>query len=75
MLSCSVIFNSATPLTVAHQIPLSMEFCKQEYLSALPFPTPEDLLEIRDQTHIIYVSCINRQILYHCATWGSLVGN
>ena len=52
---CSVISNSATPLTVAHQIPLSMEFSKQGYLSALPFPTPEDLLETRDQTHIICV--------------------
>ena len=25
------------------QVPLSMEFCKQEYWSGLPFPTPGDL--------------------------------
>ena len=29
--------------TVAHQAPLSMEFSRQEYLSALPFPSPGHL--------------------------------
>ena len=29
--------------TVAHQVPLSMEFSRQEYWSGLPFPTPRDL--------------------------------
>ena len=33
----------ATPWTVAHQAPLSMEFSRQEYWSGLPFPFPEDL--------------------------------
>ena len=32
----------ATPWTVAHQPPLSMEFFRQ-YWSGLPFPTPQDL--------------------------------
>ena len=31
------------PCTVAHQVPLSMEFSKQEYWSGLPFPTEGDL--------------------------------
>ena len=31
------------PWTVAHQVPLSMGFSRQEYWSVLPFPTPEDL--------------------------------
>ena len=40
--SCSVVSNSATPWTVAHQAPLSMEFSRQEYwnwleLLAMPF--------------------------------------
>ena len=35
----------ATPWTVAHQAPLSMEFFRQEYWSGLPFPTPGDLLD------------------------------
>ena len=30
----------ATPWTVDHQVPLFMEFPRQEYLCGLPFPTP-----------------------------------
>ena len=30
------------------------------------FPLSGDLPDPRDQTH---VSCISRQIIYHCATW------
>jgi len=33
----------ATPWTVAHQVPLSMGFSRQEYWSGLPFPSPGDL--------------------------------
>ena len=33
----------ATPWTVAHQAPLSMEFSRQDYWSELPFPTLRDL--------------------------------
>ena len=33
----------ATPWTVAHQAPLSMEFSRQEYWSRLPSPTPGDV--------------------------------
>ena len=33
----------ATLWTVAHQAPPSMGFSKQEYWSALPFPSPGDL--------------------------------
>ena len=37
--------NSATPLTIAHQAPLSMRFSRQEYwsTSGVPFPSPGDL--------------------------------
>ena len=38
--SCSVMSDSVTPCTVAHQGPLSMEFSRQEYWSELPFPSP-----------------------------------
>ena len=41
MLSRGQLF--ATPWTVAHQAPLSMEFSSQEYWSGLPFPSPGDL--------------------------------
>ena len=30
----------ANSWTVSHQAPLSLEFCRQEYWSALPFPSP-----------------------------------
>ena len=40
MLSCSVVSNSVTPWTVAHQAPLSMGFLRQEYWSGLLFPSP-----------------------------------
>ena len=33
----------AAPWTVAHQVPLSMGFSRQEYWSGLPFPPPGDL--------------------------------
>ena len=39
----SVMSNSATPWTVAHQAPLSMGFPRQEYWRGLSFPPPGDL--------------------------------
>ena len=30
-----------TPWTVAHKVPLSMGFSRQEYWSGLPFPSPK----------------------------------
>ena len=41
--SCSVVSDSATPQTVAHQAPQSMGFSRQEYWSGLPCPSPRDL--------------------------------
>ena len=39
----SHVWLFATPWTVAHQVPLFMQFSRQEYWSKLPFSTPEDL--------------------------------
>ena len=41
--SLSPVRLFATPWTVAHQAPPSMEFSRQEYWNRLPFPSPEDL--------------------------------
>ena len=41
--SHSVVPNSATPWTAAHQAPLSMGFSRQECWSGLPFPPPGNL--------------------------------
>ena len=44
MRMCSVMSDSLwTPWTVACQVPLSMEFSRQEYWSRLPFHIPWDL--------------------------------
>ena len=36
----------AIPWTVDCQVPLSIEFSRQEYWSVLPFPTPGDLPDL-----------------------------
>ena len=41
LFSCVQLF--VTPWTVAHHVPLSVGFSRQEYWSALPFPSPGDL--------------------------------
>ena len=41
ILSC--VWRFLMPRTVVHQAPLSMEFCRQEHWSGLPFPPPGDL--------------------------------
>ena len=38
-----IVPYSPTFWTIAHEAPLSIEFSKQEGLSALPFPPPGDL--------------------------------
>ena len=43
MKSLSRVRLFVTPWTVAHQIPPSMKFSRQEYWSGLPFPSPEHL--------------------------------
>ena len=41
--SCLVVSDSVTPWTVVCQVPLSIEFSRQEYWSGLPCPFPGDL--------------------------------
>ena len=44
--ACSVAqscFTLSTPWTVVHQVPLSMEFSRQEHWSGFPFLSPGDL--------------------------------
>ena len=60
LLSCVLLF--ATPWTVACQVPLSMEFSRQEYWSGLPFPSPRDLPNLEIKLRFL-LHC--RQIFYH----------
>ena len=63
VLSCSVVFNSLwPPWTVAHQAPLSMGSCRQEYWSGFPCPPPGESSWPRDGTP---VSRAGRRVLYH----------
>ena len=50
--------------TVARQAPLSMGLSRQEYWRGLPFPSPGDLPNLGFQTHISFIPCIGRQVLY-----------
>ena len=64
--TCVCMFSgvqlSVAQWTVAHQVPLSLGFSRQEYWSGWPLPPPGDLPDPGDLTH---VPCIGRWILYH----------
>ena len=49
---------------VAREAPVSMGFSRQVYWSGSPCPPPGDLPNSA-QIHISYVSCTDRQVLYH----------
>ena len=67
---CSVVANSLQTMDCSCQVPLCMEFSRQEYWIELPISTPADLSnpEIELSVLVSCISCIGRQILYHCAT-------
>ena len=58
----------AAPWSVACQVPLSKGFFRQEYWSGSPFPSTWIFLT-QGSNLVFSISCITRQILYHCATW------
>ena len=58
--SHSVMSDFVTPWTVARQVPLSIEFSRQEQWSGLPFPSPGDLPD--PGLNLSLLHC--RQILY-----------
>ena len=71
LFSHSVVSDSfATPLTVAHQTPLSLGFSRQEYWNGLLFPSP-GIFPIQQLN--LNVSCISRQILNCWATWEATI--
>ena len=68
----SVMSNSLTPWTVAHQAPLSMEFSRQEYWSGLTCPPPGDLPDPGiEPTSLMSLALIGRWVL-SSAIWGSV---
>ena len=55
----------ATPRTVARQAPLSMGIIQARILEWVAMPSFRGSSQPRDRTHISYVCCIGRQVLYH----------
>ena len=76
LLSCfSRVRLFANLWAVAHQVPLSMWFYRQEYWSELPSPSRASSWP-RDWTRVSFVSCISRFFLfcfvfYHLSHLGS----
>ena len=67
----SVVLDSATLCTIAHQAPLSMGFSRQEYWSGLPcLPLGIFLIQGLNLCLLWLLGC--RRIFYHQATRGSL---
>ena len=62
LLSCVQLF--AVPWVVAHQIPLSMEFSRQEYWSGLPFSSPGNLLNpgIKSQSPALQADSLRSEL-------------
>ena len=46
-----------TPWTAAHQAPLSTEFSRQEYWSAMPFPSPTRSIQALKYWDIFRMNC------------------
>ena len=68
--SLSCVLLVATPWTVAHQVPLSMEFPRQEYWSWLPFPSPGNFPNPGIEPKSLHC----RQILNRLSHQGSSLG-
>ena len=67
--SRSVMSDSVTPWTVAHQALCPLEFSRQEYWSGLPCPSPGDLPAPGiEPMSPVCISCIGRWTLYY---WSS----
>ena len=71
--SLSHVWLFATPWTVSRQAPPSMGFFKQEHWNGLPFPSPGNLPDPRIGSAYLFISWVDRRILYHWATWEAVL--
>ena len=60
--ACSATKSCLILCDPMNQVLLSIEFSREEYWSRLPFPSPADIPDLGNRTHI---SCTGRNILYH----------
>ena len=68
VISRSVVSDSATPWTIAHQAPLSVGILQTRILEWVAMPSTRGSSQPRDQTQVSHC----RQILYHLSHQGSL---
>ena len=61
---CSVMSDSATMATAAHQVPLPAGFSQQEYRSGLPFPPPGDRLNPKSNPS--FLCLLHCRWLFYC---------
>ena len=63
------------PHGLACQVPLSMEYSRQEYQRGSPFSSPEDLPDPGIKPTSLGISRTGKQVLYHCATKNKVEGS
>ena len=70
LFSYSVMSDSfVTPWTVTCQVPLSMQFSRQEHWSGLPFPLPGDLSNLRIEPTSLMSPTLAGGFFTNCTTW------
>ena len=62
----------ATLWTVAHQVPLSMGFPREEYWNEVPFPPPGDLPNSRIELTSLMSPALTGRFFITSATWKAL---
>ena len=68
-MSVCVFSRSVVSNSVAHQVPLFMEFSRQEYWSGLPFPSPGDLPNPGTKPTSLASPALAGGFFTHRATW------
>ena len=68
----SVVSDSVTPWTIVHQAPLSTGFSVAGILEWFAISYSRGSSPPRDGTHLSYISCIGRRVIYH---WRHLGAN
>ena len=66
---CVVMFDSAIKWPIAHQVPLSMGFSRQEYWSGLPFPSSGDLATLGTEPTSLASPVLADGFFTTSATW------
>ena len=74
-LSLSCVQLSEGPWTVAHQVPLCVEFSRQECWNGLPFPTSGDFPDPRIETVFLESPGLAGRFFTTGATWEALPMN